>query len=229
MKKRALSKAEQEVFYAYLSKSVHDSAQTLRRYALLISVQWFTGCRADELLNIRVRDIDVPNELIHIQKPAKGSCARSSFVPSLVLNFLNEECAHLRHNALICDMISGERSRPAHQAAFFRHFNEITMKLYGVGTPRFTSHALRYTAAVRVWELTKAKDIGQRGDLQKVQNFLGHKSILSTMIYLHEVLRADNASMIRDDHYKIATPAQLAPATRSNEEPSSEGTPPATA
>lgn len=223
MKKRALDPDEQQIFYEYLSMAAHASEETVRRYALLISVQWFTGCRVDELLSIKVRDLDTPGELIHILSPSKGSYPRSSFVPRTIIVMLTLESAHLKHNARLCDMISGERSTKAHNAAFFRHFNEVTIKLFGVSRPRFTSHALRYTAALRLLELLKDTD---KFALQKVQNFLGHRSILSTAIYLSEHVRADNALLLRDQYYGIRAPVPDVVEDAPDEESSREGMPP---
>jgi len=139
------------------------------RDALMITMLLDLGVRAQELLNIRVGDFNPDTHAVFIRS-LKGSNARelylkpgvaAKFRTYVLETFASEIYFHIESDRLVFD-ISYHR----------------LWQIWGIYTPnpRKTIHSTRHTFAIRLYERTK--------DIKLVQMCLGHRSIMSTMVYV---------------------------------------------
>lgn len=132
-------------------------ANTDPRNCTLLWTLLFTGGRAQEVLNIRVDDLNSYDETVFI-RGLKGSNDREIPVPAWLFARLTHEVTSSRDGVLF--PITYNRLRQ-----IWDHYRPVHKKL----------HALRHTFAIRLYKKTK--------DLRLVQVALGHRNITNTMVY----------------------------------------------
>jgi integrase/recombinase XerC len=116
-----------------------------------------TGARAQEVLNLKMEDLNTYDETVFV-RGLKGSNDRELPVPSWLFVRLLQEQARSKDQVLF--PISYNRLRQ-----IWEFYRPVHKKL----------HALRHTFAIRLYKKTK--------DLRLVQVALGHRNITNTMIY----------------------------------------------
>lgn len=116
-----------------------------------------TGARAQEVLNIRLEDLNAYDETVFI-RGLKGSNDRELPVPGWLFQKLVQETP--RANGAQLFPITYNRLRQ-----IWDFYRPVHKKL----------HALRHTFAIRLYKKTK--------DLRLVQVALGHRNITNTMVY----------------------------------------------
>ncbi len=126
-----------------------------KRNCVLIYLALHTGARAQEILNIRVDDLDIYDEVVLI-RGLKGSNDREIPLPP----WLFKECLKLT---------------PKEGLLFPITYNRLLQvwHLYRPVHKKF--HSLRHTFAIRLYKKTK--------DLRLIQVALGHRNITNTMVY----------------------------------------------
>jgi integrase len=116
-----------------------------------------TGARAQEILNLRIEDLNTYDESVFI-RGLKGSNDREIPVPAWLFKRLNQEV-----------------SRAEDQLIFSISYNRLR-QIWDLYRPVHKKlHALRHTFAIRLYQKTK--------DLRLVQVALGHRNITNTMVY----------------------------------------------
>ncbi|HET7445331.1 MAG TPA: site-specific integrase [Solirubrobacterales bacterium] len=166
----------------------------------------FTGLRRGELLALRWRDADFPGQIIRVRAsfadgalttPKSGKVRsvpmapqaaealaklgqRSRWVDADDLVFVNQAGSYLDGRAL-------------------RRRYDAALKRAGLRKLRF--HDLRHTFGTRM--IAKA-------DIRRVQEWMGHADIETTMKYLHYAPRADDAALVADA-FRVSDPT-LTPA-----------------
>lgn len=116
-----------------------------------------SGARAQEVLNLRVEDLNTYDETVFF-KGLKGSNDRELPLPGWLFQRLVQEIPNSRDNMLF--PITYNRLRQ-----IWELYRPVHKKL----------HALRHTFAIRLYKKTK--------DLRLVQVALGHRNITNTMVY----------------------------------------------
>jgi integrase/recombinase XerC len=116
-----------------------------------------TGARAQEVLNLRLEDLNTHDETVFIHG-LKGSNDRELPVPTWLFKRLVAESARADKQFLF--PITYNRLRQ-----IWEMYRPVHKKL----------HALRHTFAIRLYKKTK--------DLRLVQVALGHRNITNTMVY----------------------------------------------
>jgi integrase/recombinase XerC len=116
-----------------------------------------TGARAQEILNLRIEDLNHHDETVFIHG-LKGSNDRELPVPTWLFKRLVAESARAENQILF--PITYNRLRQ-----IWEMYRPVHKKL----------HALRHTFAIRLYKKTK--------DLRLVQVALGHRNITNTMVY----------------------------------------------
>ncbi|MBX3022323.1 MAG: site-specific integrase [Bdellovibrionales bacterium] len=116
-----------------------------------------SGARAQEVLNVRVEDLNTYDETVFF-RGLKGSNDRELPLPSWLFQRLVQEIPSAREDILF--PITYNRLRQ-----IWDHYRPVHKKL----------HALRHTFAIRLYKKTK--------DLRLVQVALGHRNITNTMVY----------------------------------------------
>lgn len=153
-----LSETEIDTLYNYVSESTN-----IKDIFLQILIE--TGCRISE--SLMLTQSSLTHEGVKI-KPLKNSNPREvALSPKLLKKLRNIETPVFRRTL-------GPGSRASHQRAMCRHMHEVSMKLLG---RRINLHALRHTAFSRLYVATK--------DILLVKQWAGHKSIDSTLVYVH--------------------------------------------
>ncbi len=146
------------------------STRNLKHRAVL-ALLYSSGLRISELLNLKLRDIDLDRRQLHI-KNAKGRKDRfvimaESFIP-LLHNYFNT----YRPKHYFVEGTTGNK----YSAESIRAFLKRSCKLARINK-RVTPHTLRHSYATHLLE--------NGIDLRYIQELLGHAKPETTMIYTH--------------------------------------------
>lgn len=133
------------------------------RNGLLIKLALATGARAQELLNIRVSDLDDIHCSVFING-LKNSSDRDIPINKTLYRAI-KELAMKSSSDMVFD-ISYSRL-----VVIWNHYRPVEK----------TFHSLRHTFAIRLYERTK--------DIQLVKTALGHRNILNTIVYSDYIYR----------------------------------------
>ena len=140
---------------------------------ILISLN--TGARAEEVVRLEWKDIDLKNRILKLY--GKGSKERAIPINDKLLKFLNQYSGKSFKKTI----------RPDNVSKLFR------TEADRLGLHEFTFHSLRHTFAS--W-------LAQSGmSLKIIQELLGHEDIKTTMIYAHLIPDNKIAAVKLIDHY----------------------------
>ena len=163
------------------------------RDLLIIELLYDTGCRVDELVNIKLKNIDKSKNQIKVL--GKGSKERivfyGEYTSDILNNYLKERDIILKDKMSDYLLVSKESGKltPRRVAQII---DEI-MKLVAIKN-NVSPHTLRHTFATHL--------LNNGADLRSVQELLGHSSLSTTQIYTHvsnERLRAVYLSAHKDE------------------------------
>lgn len=171
---RVLTKEEaNNILCSSFSYTWHYTFEQYRNYAIIATLL-YTGIRAEELLSLRVIDINLSSERIFI---SLGKGRKDRYVPIY------------RRLKQVLDSYVRERKRLNKTSEYFftgaqsnsrlnyKDLTRICAKISKHTGIKFTAHVLRHTAA------TEMLNAGM--DIYKVSRILGHTDIKTTTIYLH--------------------------------------------
>jgi integrase len=168
----------------------------------------FTGLRRGELLALRWRDVDFAGSAIRVRAshaggelttPKSGKVRSVPMAPNVAealarlgqrVNWTGED--DLVFTGVAGDYLDGSALRRRYASALRRG---------GLRPLRF--HDLRHTFGTRM--IAKA-------DIRRVQEWMGHADIQTTMRYLHYVPRADDAQLVAQAFDVVPTPKSPTPA-----------------
>ncbi|HWQ31066.1 MAG TPA: tyrosine-type recombinase/integrase [Negativicutes bacterium] len=142
----------------------------------VVYTMYYTGCRINELVQLKIDDIDLSRNTISIRKP-KGHSQKSRIIPiNSKLRCLLAEYMTIRLSDDTEDSFFVlKRSGGISESTVNRAINEAARK---AGIERnITNHIIRHTFA----SLLQEKGI----DLKRIQVLLGHRNLETTNIYLH--------------------------------------------
>lgn len=146
------------------------------RDLLIVELLYDTGCRVNELVNIKLKDINYQNKSIRIL--GKGNKERIVYFGDYTLerinNYLPDRELILNKKSSIYLLVSRESGRLT-----TRRIEEILdeiVKHLGIKN-KITPHTLRHTFATHL--------LNKEADLRSVQELLGHESLSTTQIYTH--------------------------------------------
>ncbi len=160
-------------------KVVLKNIRVLRHRACLTLI-YSCGLRLHEATSLRVEQVDSKRMLIHIQK-AKGGSDRYVPLPETTLKLLR---AHYKthHNPLLVFPAPGRGE--ANESTSTKPLPDTSIQtvfkksLREVGINKDASvHTLRHSYATHLLE--------DGTDIRIIQEYLGHKSIRTTMVYTH--------------------------------------------
>lgn len=146
---------------------ISGCSQPISAFLLLLKE---TGMRAGEAYRLRWEDIDFQRQTVTV-KPEKGSRARIFRVSDRLLNMLARLRGLDRKGGIF-----GYGSLSNLRRTFERQRKRIALKLGNPRINRITFHTLRHWKATMLYHQTK--------DILYVMNFLGHKSIKNTLVYV---------------------------------------------
>jgi integrase len=170
--KKFLSKDQVEKLIAAVMRSA-DSSLLLKRNLALFYVYLFCGLRREEALSLQIRDLNFERRLLFVRKETTKS-GRSRTVP-----------IHRLLTVHLQDYLK-ERSKFTSQYLFISRRGDhklsldglahLVMKLRQLSGVRFHLHQLRHTFAVNF--------LKSSNNIAKLQQLMGHKSVLVTLQYL---------------------------------------------
>jgi site-specific recombinase XerD len=182
-------------------RSILNTVKTPQNKAYLTTV-YSCGLRLNEALFLQVADIDADRLRIHVHR-GKGAKDRYVPLPESTLNILRNYWKLHRNPVWIFPRLghSGQEGPQAAtpmnkgsvQGALRRVLKQLKLK------KRISVHTLRHSYATHLLEAGV--------NIRRIQQYLGHRSLNSTMVYLHlttqghqNAYRIINDLMKGDDH-----------------------------
>jgi site-specific recombinase XerD len=174
-------------------------ACTTMRIAVFFWTLYTLGLRLQEGLNLQVGDIDGQRRLVHVHR-GKGAKDRYIPIPDSTLRWLRAYwCTHQHKRFLFPadgrdHKLSGKTpstaKTPMSMTAVQCAMKLITNKIdFG---KKVSTHTLRHSYATHLLEAGAS--------LKVIQQYLGHSSLQTTMVYLHltETAEADTRTLIEE-------------------------------
>lgn len=142
-----------------------------QKHRLILALAYGAGLRVSEVMDLRIRDVDLQELTIHIKR-AKGNKDRLTVFPEKLKAEITELVA-LRdpEDYLFRSERGGKLTERTAQAIFERALNAAKIQ------KEATFHSLRHSFATHLLE--------NGVDVRYVQELLGHKNIRTTQIYTH--------------------------------------------
>jgi site-specific recombinase XerD len=154
------------------------------KHKVIIAVLYSSGVRREELLNLKIRDIDSDRMLIRVRN-GKGNKSRDTLLAQNTLELLREYY-RLYHPSEY--LFESYRPGVAYSATSVEKVVQRAVQRANI-TKHIYPHSLRHTFATHLLE--------QGANLKVIQKLLGHASLRSTMIYLH---------LARTDYNNVKSP-----------------------
>lgn len=162
---RALRDHEEEKLRAALAVGEGHEAE---RDRVLFELLLATGVRLSSALALDVPDLDLEEGVVHLRTVKRGG-EQVAFVPGQARELLGKFVGERKSGPLFCSA-SGRRISARHAQRRFRAWRERA------GLPAtVTCHGMRHAFAGRLYR--------QTGDVLLVRQALGHRSIVSTLVY----------------------------------------------
>jgi site-specific recombinase XerD len=154
------------------------TGDTVQRDRLILEVFLGTGIRLQELVDLKIEDVDLEAKHLHIRS-AKGGVPQVKFLHTRLRGLLRTYLKwRVRQGTECCPALfisqRGTRLSPRQIAYRLAYW----LREAGIDKP-LTPHSLRHTFATRLYARTN--------DLLVVQRALGHRQIATTEIYTHLV------------------------------------------
>lgn len=141
------------------------------KHRLMIILSYSAGLRVSEVINLKVKDLDLIEKTIHL-KGAKGMKDRITIIPEKILNEIKSIIAGKDKNSYVFESERGGKLTTATaQKVFIKSKEKSNIKKPA------TFHSLRHSFATHLLE--------NGTDVRYVQELLGHSNIRTTQIYTH--------------------------------------------
>jgi site-specific recombinase XerD len=142
------------------------------KHKAIIAVLYSSGVRREELINLKISDIDSDRMLIRVRN-GKGNKSRDTLLAHSTLEILRTYYCQYHPKEYLFESY---RPGVAYSATSVEKVVQRAVQKAGV-TKHIYPHSLRHTFATHLLE--------QGTNLKVIQKLLGHTSMRSTMIYLH--------------------------------------------
>jgi len=140
-----------------------------QKHRLIIALAYGCGLRVSEIINLKVKDIDLDELMAHI-KGAKGNKDRITVFPEKLKNdIMNMTAGKGANEYLFTSQLGGKLTERTAQKIFENALKKAKIKKDA------TFHSLRHSFATHLLE--------NGVDVRYVQELLGHQNIRTTQIY----------------------------------------------
>jgi len=167
-----------------------NSLRTQRDRAMML-MMLLVGLRRSEVLGLSLEDIDFGQRTVLVREGKGGHQRRvpiSSTALKSIFRYLNEERPESSSPKVFLVLKGHRRGQPLKGAALDTIINYHRLR---AGTPGVQCHRLRHTC------FTRLRQAGM--SLEALQAQAGHRSILSTRIYLHLCLKE-----LREEYLRVS-------------------------
>jgi len=145
------------------------------KHKAILALLYSTGMRKDELLHLRLSDIDSERMVIRIAN-GKGKRSRDTLLAVKALNLLRHYYANTPRKPTTYVFEAG--NKPGHPYSGSSVLKIVKRACLKAGIKkRISPHSLRHAFATHMLE--------QGINLKIIQKLLGHNSLSSTMVYVH--------------------------------------------
>lgn len=142
-----------------------------QKHKLMIALAYGCGLRVSEVINLKIKDIDLNELTVHL-KSAKGNKDRITIFPEKFKNdIINMIAGKTGNEYLFVSQLGGKLTERSAQKIFENSFKKAGIK------KEATFHSLRHSFATHLLE--------NGVDVRYVQELLGHQNIRTTQIYTH--------------------------------------------
>lgn len=149
-------------------EKIRAACRTSRDKAM-IEFMYATGCRCDEMVNVKLSDIDFDRKEVKLF--GKGKKERLSYLNARAVIAIQ---IYLRERGNVSPFLLCSAKKP-YQKLTTRQIEKIVKKLGAAAGVNVTPHIIRHTTA------SDAIDKGM--PIEQVQVLLGHESIQTTLVY----------------------------------------------
>ena len=173
-------------------RTIIDHLPTLQSRTFYVTL-YSLGLRLLEALSLQVGDILSDRGFVHVHK-GKGAMDRLVPLPSVTLNHLRRYYVTHRNPCWIFPALGHSNGKYAHSAKTHASTSAVqdilrkTVKKLGF-KKHIHPHVFRHSYATHLIEANVP--------IRHVQNLLGHKTLNSTMVYLHVTTHAQTDSHLR--------------------------------
>lgn len=143
------------------------------KHRMIVSLFYGSGLRMNEIINVRLRDIDSLHFRVKVTA-GKGGKERYTLLPKALLEPLRSYFKQYRPKEFLFE--GQEAGKPMHPRSI-QHFIHAYIDKIGLGGKDYSAHTLRHSFA------THLLDAGT--DLHTIKELLGHSNLDTTMVYLH--------------------------------------------
>lgn len=140
-----------------------------QKHKFVIILGYAAGLRVSEVINLRVKDIDLEELTIHI-KNAKGKKDRITIFPKKLISGLRELIFDKKSNEFVFESTHGGKLTTSSLQKILKN----ALKKSGIKKDA-TFHSLRHSFATHLLE--------NGTDIRYVQELLGHQNIRTTQLY----------------------------------------------
>ena len=172
----------------------------------IIEMLYSTGARISEVLELEIGQVMDQHQKIRTEIIVKGKGGKERIL------FLNLNTRGSLKRLLKDRKIEGKepifasshrtkegKLAPLSRQRVFQVLKNLAIRA-GIDPNRLSPHKIRHSIAVHLLNGTRNNGEGIQTDIRLIQEFLGHKSIKTTQIYLNHAKLEDLRSMIRDFH-----------------------------
>lgn len=152
------------------------------KYRMMLTLTYAAGLRLGEVVHLAVRDVELMRRTIHVRQ-GKGQKDRCVPLARALVPELTEYCEGREGGRWLFPAEAADR--PLHESALQKTYQ--LSKLRAGVCKRGGVHGLRHAYATHLLEAGVT--------LAKIQQLLGHRSITTTMRYLHLAQGALDASV----------------------------------
>lgn len=163
------------------------------KHRTIVILLYSTGMRLSEVAALKIADIDSKNMRIKVVQ-GKGAKDRFTILSEQVLKELRVYYLQYRPKEYL---FNGYKKGSPMSHRMIQHMVHETLTLAGLKDKHYTVHTLRHSFATHL--------VDQGTDLHTVKELLGHRSLTTTMRYMHLTTRRIQGIVNPYDHLSVFT------------------------
>ena len=172
-KKRLPVFIEEDQIETLLNEVQFEEGFVGERNKLIIEIFYVTGIRLAELINIKISDIDFPNQLIKVL----GKRNKERLIP-LAASMMEELGSFIEKNKKNQFLFTNLGGKKLYAKLVYRIVNKYIGEISSVN--KKSPHILRHTFATHM--------LNNGADINAIKELLGHANLSATQVYTHNTI-----------------------------------------